>query len=67
MTLIMAKKNGIARENLDINLFIKILINAIDTLENPDTFPEMKMSSDESAKQIFSIFMNKTLNDKGGV
>jgi AcrR family transcriptional regulator len=65
--LTKGKKNGTVRENLDINLFIKILINAIDTFANPDTFLEMEMSSDEFAGQVFSIFMNGILNNRGGV
>ncbi|MFC1891669.1 TetR/AcrR family transcriptional regulator [Thermodesulfobacteriota bacterium] len=63
--LTMAKNNGVVRENLDINLYIKILINAIDTFANPTTFLEIDISSEEFAKQILAIFMNGILNNGG--
>ena len=61
----MAKKNGVVRENLDINLYIKILINAIDTFANPDAFLEMDISSEKFTKQVFAIFMEGILNNGG--
>jgi len=63
--LTMAKNNGVVRENLDINLYIKILTNAIDTFANPTAFLEIDISSEEFAKQILAIFMNGILNNGG--
>jgi AcrR family transcriptional regulator len=64
--LVRGKEKGAIKEDLNIDLFIKILINTFDTLANPSTFTTMGLNSEDVADQLFSIFMEGILlNGRG--
>ena len=64
--LTRGKAEGIVREDLDIDLFIKILINTVDTFASPNTLLEMDMTSADFVGRVFPLFMNGILVMDGG-
>jgi len=59
--LIKGKSDGIVREDLNIDLCIRLFISAFDTFANPNMLLEIGASPADYARQIFDIFMRGIL------
>jgi AcrR family transcriptional regulator len=62
-----AREDGIVKKDLDIELFVKILINTFDTFTHPNKLLEMGLTSSEFETHIFHIFMDGIMVDDGGL
>jgi AcrR family transcriptional regulator len=59
-----AKKEGIFRPDIDIDLFIMIFLHAIQGIMNPYTLAERSYSANEAFRQIFSVLYEGALTDE---
>ena len=60
--LYRAKDENIVKKELDVELFVKILISTFDTFANPSTLMEMDMTPADFTEAVFSVFIQGIMN-----
>jgi AcrR family transcriptional regulator len=69
LSIILArgKEERIVKKDLDIELFVKILINTFDTFAHPDKLIKMNLTPSEFADKVFHMYIDGIMDDRGSL